>query len=91
MNTTHMSENNWLHKILKEMDEQGDSMENLLDHTLSTENMIKEFNSENSWIGVPFTIWTHSRVYFPVTYDGYTWVGSVSRYPDGKPTEHMGC
>ena len=40
--------------------------------------------------GVPFTIWTKNRVYFPVCYDGSEWVGSVSRNPDNNPTYHIG-
>ena len=40
--------------------------------------------------GKPFTIWTANTVYFPVVYDGAEWVGSVSRNPDGKPTDHQG-
>ena len=41
--------------------------------------------------GAHFTLWTSGRVYFPVVYDGAEWVGSVSRTPDGLPTEHFGC
>jgi len=40
--------------------------------------------------GEPFTVWTKRRVYFPACYDGAEWVSSVSRYPDGKPTHHIG-
>ena len=40
--------------------------------------------------GIPFTMWTKKRVYFPVEYDGAEWVSSVSRNPDGEPTGHVG-
>ena len=40
--------------------------------------------------GGHFTLWTDKRVYFPVVYDGAEWVESVSRHPDGQPTEHVG-
>lgn len=40
--------------------------------------------------GVPFTVWTKNRVYFPACYDGSEWVVSVSRNPDGVRTEHVG-
>jgi hypothetical protein len=40
--------------------------------------------------GVPFTVWTKQRVYFPAVYDGSEWVASVSRHPDGQPTKHIG-
>ena len=37
-----------------------------------------------------FTVWTTNTVYFPVTYDCSLWTGSVSRNPDGKPTQAQG-
>ena len=40
--------------------------------------------------GDHFTVWTKKRVYFPVIYDGAESVGSVSRNPDNKATEHFG-
>ena len=40
--------------------------------------------------GVPFTLWTHHRVYFPVCYDGLEWVESVPRYPCSARTYHVG-
>ncbi len=40
--------------------------------------------------GTSFTVWTKTKVYFPVCYDGSEWVGSVSRNPDDKPTDHIG-
>lgn len=40
--------------------------------------------------GTPFTVWTKNKVYFPVCYDGSEWVGSVSRNPENKPTNHLG-
>ncbi len=38
--------------------------------------------------GQPFTVWTQNRVYFPKEYDGAEGCISVSRNPDGLPTEH---
>ncbi|WP_299501362.1 hypothetical protein [uncultured Roseobacter sp.] len=40
--------------------------------------------------GQPFCAWTERRVYFPISYDGKEWIGSVSRAPDGKPLRHFG-
>jgi len=40
--------------------------------------------------GIPFTVWTAKRVYFPAVYDGAEWVASVARFPDGQPTTHVG-
>lgn len=40
--------------------------------------------------GLPFTLWTKNFVYFPVTYDGSEFVGSVPRNPNGIATQHIG-
>ncbi len=40
--------------------------------------------------GVPFTLWTSKRVYFPVQYDGNEWVDSVPRDPCDEATHHVG-
>lgn len=65
-------------------------------------NVISMHPEEEEWLdylfdddfgtieGESFTIWTKKRVYFPVTYDGSEWAASVSRFPDGKSTEHIG-
>jgi hypothetical protein len=58
---------------------------------MTDEEMNKEFDSGYGGTkGVPFTVWTKNTVYFPICYDGAEWVGSVSRNPDGKSTEHQG-
>jgi hypothetical protein len=60
-------------------------------NTMTEEEMSHEFDDGYGYIeGIPFTIWTKERVYFPVVYDGSEWVGSVSRNPDKKPTKHQG-
>ena len=40
--------------------------------------------------GGGFTLWTRARVYFPAVYDCYQWAASVSRHPDGQPTDPVG-
>jgi len=40
--------------------------------------------------GCHFTAWGESHVYFPVTYDGAEWIGSVPRNPEPCATEHFG-
>lgn len=40
--------------------------------------------------GCAFTVWTQTRVYFPVSYDGSEWVESASRNPDGVAMNHVG-
>lgn len=60
-------------------------------NTMTEEEMAKNFDSGYGGTeGCPFTVWTKSRVYFPICYDGAEWVGSMSRNPDGKPTDHQG-
>jgi hypothetical protein len=50
----------------------------------------REFDSDfGTADGCPFTVWTRTRVYFPVEYDGSEGVSSVSRNPDGHPTPHQ--
>ena len=39
--------------------------------------------------GVPFTLWTKNRVYFPLSFEGSAWVGSVSKIPNGIATAHL--
>lgn len=48
---------------------------------------------DDGWGGIqghPFTLWTESRVYFPVTYDGKEWCASVPRHPCVEPSQHHG-
>ena len=82
---------NWKKLIQYEMELQGETFEDVVECTLTDEELVVEFDGGFgcSW-GKPFTLWTTHRVYFPVTYDGAEWVGSVSRNPDGKPTYHFG-
>lgn len=81
----------WRDLIGKELTQNGESWDDVDSNTLSESEMDTKFN--DGWggsEGKPFTLWTHRRVYFPVVYDGAEWVGSVSRNPDGVPTEHQG-
>lgn len=45
------------------------------------------FGSAN---GLPFTLWTNRRVYFPVVYDGVEWCASVPRDVCDEATAHVG-
>lgn len=77
--------------ITKRMTEHNDSWDNVVSCTLTEEELRKSFDSGYGGPeGKPFTLWTETRVYFPVVYDGAEWVGSVSRNPDGNLTEHIG-
>lgn len=59
--------------------------------TRSDSEMRREFFSGFGGMrGVPFTVWTEKRVYFPVCYDGSEWVDSVPRDPCDEHTYHVG-
>ena len=82
---------NWREMIAQEMEERGESWKDIVDSTLTVEQLDKEFDSGYGSIeGDPFTVWTAKRVYFPICYDGSEWCGSVARNPDGHSTEHQG-
>jgi hypothetical protein len=81
----------WKEQILKEMKNVGETFQDVVFCTLTDEQLLKEFYSGYGLSqGLAFTLWTSNRVYFPAVYDGAEWVCSVSRNPDGKPTEHVG-
>lgn len=40
--------------------------------------------------GPEVLIWTESRVYFPVVYDGAEWLGSAPRDPQPDGQRHVG-
>lgn len=81
----------WRKHITDEMERIGDTWADVVQYTLTDEELDVEF--DDGWGGTegkPFTLWTKRRVYFPVMYDGAEWCGSVSRNPDGQPTDHVG-
>lgn len=80
----------WREMITWEMDRNSDSWDDVVSNTMTDEEMDVVFYSGFGGAeGVPFTIWTKRRVYFPTEYDGAEGVASVSRNPDGKRTEHV--
>lgn len=81
----------WRILLLAEMKKHGDSLSTVEFNTMSDADMDERFDHGYGCTeGTPFTVWTPTRVYFPICYDGAEWVGSVSRHPDGKPTKHQG-
>lgn len=81
----------WKALITEELELQGESWDDIVSITLTEDELNKEFDDGfGSAEGKPFTAWTARRVYFPVCYDGSEWVASVSRDPDGQPTNHCG-
>ena len=82
---------NWFKMINESMVFKNDSWSNVEQNTMTDEDMNLMFDTGFGHTeGIPFTVWTHDFIYFPVCYDGREWVGSVSRNPDGKPTYHFG-
>jgi len=81
----------WRRMIKYEMELHGETADDVVSCTLTDAELDREFDAGyGGHEGASFTLWTKKRVYFPATYDGAEWVASVSRDPDGKPTEHVG-
>jgi hypothetical protein len=82
----------WKKLLGDELDIWGETLEDVVSSTMSEEEMLVEFNAGYGRThGIPFTVWTANRVYFPVCYDGAEWVSSASRNPDGVATNHIGA
>jgi len=82
----------WRKKISKELEHNSESWSDIEMSTLTDSDLDIQFREggygeEDS---IPFTAWTHTRVYFPVRYDGEEWVSSVPRNPCNQATEHIG-
>lgn len=81
----------WRKLITIEMERWGENWSDVEAITLSAHELDIAFdNGYGHTEGIPFTLWTVRRVYFPVVYDGAEWCESVSRRPDGQPTDHVG-
>jgi hypothetical protein len=81
----------WKHILTEAMIGNGETLADIVSNTMTDAEMDVEFDDGyGNAAGIPFTVWTANNVYFPVVYDGAEWVGSVSRNPDGFPTEHQG-
>ena len=85
----------WRILIQDEMDDHGDSFENVISSIASMEGVSEWLDIEfyagfGGKNGCSFTLWTKTRVYFPLCYDGLEWVGSVPRNPSNEITAHPG-
>ena len=82
----------WRKELELAFEEHDDNFENVIDYAPKGDEWLDYYFDDDSKKieGESFTIWTKSRVYFPVQYNGCEWVESVSRNPDGKPTHHIG-
>lgn len=81
----------WKHLIEQELTAQNESWSDVVHSTLTEEELNRRFDcSFGTAEGTPFTIWTKTRVYFPVEYDGSEWCESVPRNPCDDKTYHLG-
>jgi hypothetical protein len=82
----------WKQIITEEMDKHGERWGDIVEMTIKEWEAEVGFDAEYYTIlnGVPFTVWTKKRVYFPTSYDGIESCASVSRNPDGIATKHVG-
>lgn len=81
----------WYKEILCTMAKHGETFDDMENCTLTDEEWHRQFNP--GWggtEGVPFTLWTKNRVYFPAQYDGSEWVASVPRNPNSEKVSHIG-
>ena len=81
----------WKKLIEEEFEIRKDSWNNLVMMSPSDGKWLDYyFDDESKNIeGFPFTLWTKTRVYFPLAYEGIESVGSVSRVPNNLPTKHL--
>jgi len=81
----------WRDALTKALDFYGEDWADVIEHTMTERELDIKFENDFGWYsGIPFTLWTFTRVYFPWGYDGSEGVASVSRTPDGEPTNHVG-
>ena len=80
----------WREIIFSELIRNDESWYDVVYCTLTEEQLDKVFDDRSGCAeGEAFTVWTKNRVYFPTQYDGAESCASVSRNPDGKPTDHI--
>lgn len=81
----------WRESIAEALEWANEGWADVVANTLTDAEMDVEFDCGfGEEEGKPFTLWTHSRVYFPACYDGKEWVASVPRHPNGVSQGHIG-
>ena len=86
-----MTYTSWKEEIENEMFKRSETWEDVVAHTFEGDELERVFDGGfGGEEGVPFTLWTAKRVYFPVCYDGAEWCGSVPRDPSDEKAEHWG-
>ncbi len=88
---TYERPDTWRKLITEAMDYIGEDWSDVVAMTLTAEQLDVKFDAGYGGAeGVPFTLWTKERVYFPVTYDGAESVGSAPRNPCDEACRHVG-
>lgn len=81
----------WRRQISERLESNGEQWADVVACTLSAADLDRPFHDDyGACEGRPFTLWTRTRVYFPVCYDGAEWVRSVPRDPCDEMTRHVG-
>lgn len=81
----------WRQLIEDEMNRVGDSFDAVEKFNFAKGDLDTVFDGGyGTSRGSPFLLWTKTRVYFPVVYDGAEWAGSVPRNPCDDVCEHHG-
>ena len=81
----------WRELITEECKKRGDKFESL-SINIKEGGLDEEFDDGFGLeMGCHFTAWSDDWVYFPLSYDGEEWCGSVPRYPTSNVRmEHQG-
>lgn len=77
----------WGSLFAAEAREHGDHFNNIIHSTLSDADRDRKVQNYNE---VPWLIWTKTRVYFGVVYDGRHSIGSAPRDPSDEKAESFG-
>jgi hypothetical protein len=72
----------WRELITEQMMEEGEGWSDVLDYTISREELDEKFyDGYGITGGAPFVLWTHNNIYFSTAYDGKEWVSVLPRHP----------
>ena len=81
----------WRHLISAALAGAHESWGDVVATTLDDAGLDRKFDSGfGGPEGLPFTLWTTARVYFPVQYDGAESVASAPRNPCSEAMDHVG-
>lgn len=90
-----ISSTTWRAEIASTMEDNGDTWEDVESAIISGYRPDSGFDrvfdgGYGGTCGDKFLVHTENHVYYPCTYDGMEWCGSVPRNPTGKTIDHQG-